>query len=98
MFRDVKVSSFVRVHVDESKFTPEFMEEFRQHFYPFTTIDEHLEHLAQLYVRGIATEFPGCFIEGYGPREGMGIHFEPLTQREEVLSSSVDWLHHKDAL
>jgi hypothetical protein len=69
--REIDVTQTVTVELDESRFTPEFMEEFRRYFYEFDTIDEHFDHLAQLAARGVI-ETP-CFIEGYGKSENMGI-------------------------
>jgi hypothetical protein len=77
MKRWVDVEFSVEVEVDESKFTPEFMAEFRESFYPFTTIEEHIEHLAQLYVRGIAQPY-NDFIEGYGMSDDFGIKFKTI--------------------
>lgn len=71
MKRLVDVTQTVEVEVDESKFTPEFMQEFRNSFYSFHTINQHLEHLAQLYARGLDRDF----IEGYGPAQDFGIRF-----------------------
>ena len=82
---NVKVEFVVRVSIDETKFTPEFMQEFRDSFYPFEIIEEHLEHLAQLFVRGHFDNCPGEFIEGYGDRENMSIYAEVINQYEEVL-------------
>lgn len=79
----VQVTQVVRVTIDESKFTPEFMREFQAHFYPFTSIERHLEHLAQLYARGLADNF--AFIEGYGPAKDMGIKFEDVSQCQELI-------------
>ena len=58
----VVVKQGIGVSVDESKFTEEFMEEFRDYFYKFYTINDHIEHLGQLYARGIVDEFDD-FIE-----------------------------------
>ncbi|MGX5776498.1 hypothetical protein [Methylorubrum zatmanii] len=58
------------VTVDETKFTPEFMEEFRKSFFPFHTIDEHIGHIGQLAARGMLRD---DFIEGYGPPAAFGI-------------------------
>jgi hypothetical protein len=71
----VEVTQVVTVTLDETKFTPEFMEEFRGHFFDFETIDEHAEHLAQLAARGVIepSKYSGEFIEGYGPSADMGI-------------------------
>ena len=63
--KKVLVSQVVTVTVDETKFTPEFYAEFRASMYPFDSLDEHIEHLAQLHARGIA-DGPNDFIEGYG--------------------------------
>jgi hypothetical protein len=68
-----QVTQGVEVEVDESKFTPEFMEEFRESFFPFDTIDDHREYLAELYARGGISGFPTEFIEGYGPAKDFGI-------------------------
>jgi len=83
MKKSIVVSQEIKVTIDESKFDEAFMEEFRQSFYHFTTIDDHLCHLAQLYARGLVDEF-STFIEGYGPMADMGISFETGFQEEEV--------------
>lgn len=58
----------VEIKLKEEAFTEEFMAEFRRGFYGFTTIDEHAQHIAQLYARGLHTDFAlgFDFIEGYG--------------------------------
>ena len=81
--REVNVEQVVKVTVDETKFTPEFMQEFRASQYNFTTLNDHLQHLAQLYARGLADEF--SFIEGYGPAKEMGIKFEVAGTYIEML-------------
>lgn len=68
------VSHGVSVTVNEAAFTPDFMSEFRESFYNFDRLDEHREHLAQLYARGIVDEFSD-FIEGYGDPKEFGIKF-----------------------
>lgn len=76
MTKTVAVTQYVTVTIDESKFTPEFMEEFRGDFYPFDSINDHIEHLAQLTARCIISQtkhYPDEFIEGYGTAEDMGI-------------------------
>lgn len=75
MTQDIEVTIPVKVTVDESKFTPEFMEEFRKSFFPFEEIEEHLQHLAYLAATGYIPEWPS-FIEGYGPSQDMGIKVE----------------------
>lgn len=71
------VSHDVEVYLDESKFDEAFIAEFQASFYDFDTIDEHREHLAQLFARGIVDEFTD-FIEGYGPPKEMGIEFKSV--------------------
>jgi hypothetical protein len=78
--RLVRVSFMVEVETDDSKFTPEFMKEYRELLYNFDTIDEHAEHIAQLAVRGLLDRFT----EGYGWVEEMGISAEIIEQEEEV--------------
>lgn len=73
MKRRVVVEQEVTVEIDTKKFDAKFMREFRESFYPFMTRDEHLQHLAQLYCRGLADN--GSFIEGYGKAADMGIRF-----------------------
>lgn len=68
---DIEVTQTATVKLDETKFTPEFMEEFRKYFYDFYTIEDHAEHLASLAARGVI-ETP-CFIEGYGQSKDLGI-------------------------
>lgn len=83
MKKNVLVTQQVSVEVDEARFTPEFMAEFRASMYPFTRIEDHIEHLAQLYARGIYDD--DSFIEGYGPAKEMGIKFKSVEQYEEIL-------------
>lgn len=79
--RTVRVEQIVEVSIDDTKFTPEFMAEFRRTMYPFDSVDRHIEHLAQLYARGAADEF--SFIEGYGPASELGIKFLQISQDAE---------------
>lgn len=83
----VTIEQTIEVELDESKFTSDFMAEFRHSFYPFETLQEHAEHIAQLQARGIIDlegyVSPREFIEGYGPPSEMGI---------KVLSASLDFL------
>lgn len=72
MTQDIDVTIHVKVTVDESKFTPEWMEEYRKYFYEYYTVEEHMNHLAFLAATGQIAEWPQ-FIEGYGPSEEMGI-------------------------
>jgi hypothetical protein len=65
------------VEIDKNKFNKQFMKEFRESFYQFHTIEEHMIHLGQLFMRGIADN--GSLIEGYGPAKEMGIKFYRAT-------------------
>ena len=82
--QEVTVTQRVEVTVDETKFTDEFMAEFRQNMYPFDTIQDHILHLAQLYARGITDDFPGDFIEGYGRPAEFGIKFRTVGMDVEI--------------
>jgi len=70
MKMNVTVTFDVSVEVDESKFTDDFMQNFKRYFYELDTIDEHAEHLAQLETRGLIDD---NFVEGYGDLSEMGI-------------------------
>lgn len=80
--KTVLVTLRIDVTVDESKFTPEFMQEFREGFFDANTIDEHREHLAQMHARGICDD--DGFIEGYGPAQDMGIKFNHIETDTEI--------------
>jgi hypothetical protein len=82
MKRTAIVTQYVEVEIDEAKFTPEFMEEFRKSFYNFRTIEEYIEHLAQMVARGVYSEHAE-FIEGYGPPDEMGIKVKILDNETE---------------
>lgn len=77
----VEVTQMVSVTLDETKFTPEFMEEFRRHMYPFATVEQHVEHLAQLHVRGLTTQF----VEGYGELADFSMKFARKMVDVEVI-------------
>jgi len=83
MVKTVKVAQYVKVTIDESKFDETFMKEFQENFYNFTSIDDHIEHLAQLYARGLYDN--GDFIEGYGNTKDMGIKFNIECQENEII-------------
>jgi hypothetical protein len=76
----VEYRNTVEVTVDEAKFDETFMREFRAVMYPFHTLDQHIEHLGQLFARGIVDNF--SFIEGYGPAKDMGISFRDRREAE----------------
>lgn len=82
----VQVSQLVEVELDETKFTEQFMSEFRESFYSYYTLEEHAEHIAQLIARGvIETGFGGVFIEGYGPCAEMGIDGRVIDTEMELM-------------
>lgn len=84
----VEVTQHIEVTVDETKFTPEFMREFRESFYPFTSLEDHLCHLGQLFARGLCGSYIdpkfAPFIEGYGPAHEMGINFRLEDQEQRI--------------
>lgn len=82
MKRLVNVTLTVEVEVDESKFTEEWMAEWRGSFYNFHTVQQHIEHIAQLEARGLLFR---DFTEGYGPLADMGIMARAMAQDEEIV-------------
>jgi hypothetical protein len=87
MKRRVAVDQIVEVEVDETKFTEAWMAEWRQSFYNFHSIDQHLEHIAQLEARGILNR---DFTEGYGPLADMGIKAKVIDQTMDILGDYQD--------
>ena len=77
----VEVTQMVTVEIDEAKFTSDFQSEFREVFYPFRTVQDHVEHLAQLHARGLSSNF----IEGYGDIKDFGIRFSAETVDIEII-------------
>ena len=71
----ISVAQTIDITLDKTKFDGDFMSDFRKSFYPFNTMEEHAEHLAQLCARGIhdLSPYVSDFVEGYGPSLGMGI-------------------------
>lgn len=72
MTQEIDVEILVTVTVDESKFTPEFLAEFREHFFPFETVEDHIRHIAFLAATGQLGDLPR-FVEGYGQSQDFGI-------------------------
>lgn len=79
---EVNVTQTVEVTLDESKFSKEFLEEFKEYFYDFDDMEEHAKHLAQLKARELI-DYDG-FIEGYGNIEDMEISLEITDQFESI--------------
>ena len=80
----VEVTQTVEVEVDEETFTEEFMKEYRETFYQFQTIDDHIKHIAQMEARGLLPATGYGFVEGYGYIDIMGIKAEVIDQVEEI--------------
>lgn len=64
-----------QVEVDETKFTEDFFAEFSSVMWHMDTVEEAVEHLADLFARGMIRGGEDEFIEGYGPAREMGIRF-----------------------
>ena len=84
MTKTVVVTMYVPVTVDETKFDEAFLSEFRDQFYDFDGVDDHLRHLAQLSAREIIGYGPDEFIEGYGVAKDMGISFGRTEMETEI--------------
>ena len=85
--KQVSVTQTVEVTIDETKFTDEWMASFRDVFYNYYSLDDHVGHLAQLEARGL-TYLPHVnneFIEGYGPAGDMGIKSRVVDTDIEIL-------------
>ncbi|GAA0347876.1 hypothetical protein GCM10008931_43960 [Oceanobacillus oncorhynchi subsp. oncorhynchi] len=72
-----------RVILNESVFTEEWMEEFREFFFDYYTLEEHAQHIAQHRAR-----FGRSFIEGYGvPLEDGQI---PYWANKDLVNDGID--------
>lgn len=78
---EVRFVVVVEVEVDETKFTDAWLAEWRGAFYPFHSVEDHIEHIAQLEARGLLDP---SFTEGYGPLAEMGIKAKVIDQDMEV--------------
>ncbi len=83
----VEVIREIEVELDDDIFTDQFMEAFRASFYAFDSVDEHVEHLAQMEAR----ELIGFdnFVEGYGDIKEMGITMKVTNQTEDVIDIDI---------
>lgn len=86
MKRQVEVTFVVQVEVDETKFTPEWIEDWQKTFYPFISVEDHIEHIAQMEARDILNP---KFTEGYGPLVDMGIKASVINQAAEIIGVGV---------
>lgn len=80
----IEYTQLVVVTLDETKFTEEFMREYRESFYEFRSIEDHARHIAQLDARGM---FDREFEEGYGNPDDMGIKSKCSHVNTEVLGT-----------
>jgi hypothetical protein len=69
MTKNVQVTFDISVTVDKSKFTQEFIDNFAKYFFELESIDQHIEHIAELAAKDRLDEFT----EGYGQIKDMGI-------------------------
>ena len=80
---DVKFEQTVTVTVDVSKFTDEFMAEFRSFMYPFTEIDQHVAHIGKCYMNNFI-QSENDFLGGYGKLSDFGVRFGVIEEHEEA--------------
>lgn len=83
---DVTVRYEIVVNVDESKFTPEFMQDFNETIYPIESVEDHCEELARRVMNlghGIH-KGSTVFLEGYGVAKEMGITAELTEEALEI--------------
>jgi hypothetical protein len=85
----VTVEIGVEVTLDETKFTEEWMKEFRDDFYPIYDMEGHAKHIAQMAARGIYNE-GSTFVEGYGETSEMGITIKTDIDIDEDVESVED--------
>lgn len=79
---EINVTQTVKVTLDESKFSKEFLEKFKDFFHDFDDIEEHAKHLAYHEARNMIG-YDG-FVEGYGNIQNMGISLEITEQSEYI--------------
>lgn len=82
---EVEVTQTVKVRLDETKFTPDFLTGFAEGMFPLDGLEGHAKHLAQLTARGMIDDLdPNPFVEGYGLLSEMGIKLGITAQREDI--------------
>lgn len=90
----VRVKQVVKVDLDETKFTPEFMAQFAESISDFDCIEQHAEHIGQLAAREVyafSPHQPKEFVEGYGPIGDFGIVAEVVEFEIEHAASQEDF-------
>lgn len=68
----ILVTMAVKVALDETKFTPEWIEDFERYMYPIGDVEGARRDLARLYLSGLAHN---DFVEGYGSLKELGVEF-----------------------
>lgn len=82
--REVEVTQIVRVTIDETKFTPEVLEDFRRLIdRSYDTLEDHIRYLAWLHSCRSIDET--SFIEGYGRAKDFGITFDVVHEEDRLL-------------
>lgn len=78
----VEVTQSIKVTVDETKFTPEFNQEFSSVMWDVDDIEDHVENLAKMQAR----EMIGLdhFVEGYGDIRKMGCAVQTLSIEADI--------------
>ncbi|WP_063562979.1 hypothetical protein [Paenibacillus sp. O199] len=61
---EVTTSNTYEVEIDENALNEEWMQEFRETFYSFNSLEEHAQQIAEQRVR--KAERTDSFLEGYG--------------------------------
>ena len=89
MRREVEITSTFEIEVDETKFTPEFFAEFSSYMFHMDTVEEAIEHLADLYARGVIDNFSET-VEGYGDLKEMGIKFHGTRDAGAFIDNAVE--------
>jgi hypothetical protein len=85
---EVTVRTTVDVFVADGVFTPQFMQEFRESFSPFTTEEEHVERIARMYARRLWDN--QGFFEGYGYLKIHGSYLVDLKKIDPSLVMDID--------
>jgi len=78
---EVEVTQIIKITLDETKFTDEFMEEFSSYMFYTDCIEDHVKHLAQLAAREMIDDF----VEGYGPTKEFGISYSVVYGEEDII-------------
>lgn len=83
--RQVQVTFFVDVCIDDNKFTQQVMDDFSEVIFKINDLNGHAQHIAKLCAQG-ETNF---FVEGYGELSEVGVTAE-IGDVETQIIDSVD--------